>query len=67
MTTRKSIMKFKELLTKSEDQLRKDLIALREEVEQLTVKVGLAQVKNTHTLTQKRREVAQVLTALRQK
>lgn len=60
-------MKFKELLTKSEDQLRKDLIALREEVEQLTVKVGLAQVKNTHTLTQKRREVAQVLTALRQK
>lgn len=60
-------MKFKELSAKSEDQLRKDLASLREEAEHLTVKVRLAQVKNTNTLAQKRREIARVLTALRQK
>ncbi len=60
-------MKFQELLNKSEDQLRKELVVLRAEVEKLTVKVRLAQTKNTNELPAKRREVARILTALRQK
>ncbi|MCC7356620.1 MAG: 50S ribosomal protein L29 [Candidatus Doudnabacteria bacterium] len=60
-------MKFQELLNKSEDQLRKELAVLRAEVEKLTVKVRLAQTKNTNELPAKRREVARILTALRQK
>ena len=60
-------MTFKELIAKSETELHKDLKELRAEVAQLTVKVRLAQTKNTNELGQKRRDIARILTALGQK
>jgi ribosomal protein L29 len=60
-------MKFKEIIEKSEAALTKDLSELRDEIEQLTVKARLGQLKNTSTINLKRKTVAKILTALRQK
>lgn len=60
-------MKFKEIIEKSEAALAKDLTELRDEIEQLTVKARLGQLKNTSTINSKRKTVAKILTALRQK
>jgi ribosomal protein L29 len=60
-------MKFQELMAKSTAELTKDLKDLREELEQMAVKVKLGQLKNTNTIAQKRKAAAQILTALRQK
>jgi len=60
-------MEMKELLTKSEDQLRKDLSELREEAAGLSARVRLQQAKNSHKLLSDRRDIARILTVLRQK
>lgn len=60
-------MKFKELITKSEAQLQKELLDLQAEMENLTVKIRLGQVKNTNELRSKRKLQAQIYTALKQK
>ena len=60
-------MKFKELIAKPEAQLRKELLELQDEMESLTVKIRLGQVKNTNELRSKRKLQAQIYTALKQK
>ncbi len=60
-------MEMKELLTKSEAELRKDLAALREEATALSVKIHLQQAKNSHQVLAHRRDIARILTVLRQK
>ncbi len=60
-------MDIKELSTKSEAELNKDLAVLREEATALTVKVRLQQAKNSHQLKNYRRDIARIMTILRQK
>lgn len=60
-------MEIKELLTKSEAELTKDLAVLREEAMALTVKLRLQQAKNSHQLKNYRRDIARIMTILRQK
>ena len=58
-------MKYKELSNQSEAALKKQLGELQAEVEQLTIKLKLDQVKNRKQLGAKRKDIARVLTALR--
>ena len=60
-------MDIKELLTKSEAELKKDLAVLREEAVALTVKLRLQQAKNSHQLKIYRRDIARIMTVLQQK
>ena len=60
-------MDYKEVMEKSEAELLKDLAALREEATNFRVKLRLAQAKNTHHYKEVRRDIARIMTALRQK
>jgi ribosomal protein L29 len=57
-------MKYKELTTKSDAELGKELSVLREEIRKLALKVKLGEVKNTHALKQHRKDTARILTLL---
>lgn len=58
-------MKYKDLSTKSETQLRKDLDELRKKALELRVKTKLRQTKNIHELAGVRKDIARILTYLR--
>lgn len=58
-------MNYKELNTKSEAALRKDLSALQAKAQDLRLKLKLGQVKNVRELAEVRKDIARILTYLR--
>jgi large subunit ribosomal protein L29 len=60
-------MKFKELTTKSETEVQGLLKDLREEANELAMKMKLNQVKNTAKLKTIKKDIARVLTYFKQK
>ena len=58
-------MKYKDLSTKSEEQLRKELQEMQAKVQGLRVKTKLRQTKNIHELASVRKDIARILTYLR--
>ena len=60
-------MKYSELTTKSDGELRKELAALRGKADELRQKNKLGQVKNHRELMSVRKDVARILTFLRAK
>jgi len=57
-------MKFKELTTKSEAEVKNLLKELRIEAHDLAVKARLNQLKNTHKIKLVKKDIARVLTYL---
>ncbi len=60
-------MKYSELTTKSEGELRKELVTLQDKVADLRQKNKLGQVKNHRELMSTRKDIARILTFLRAK
>ncbi len=60
-------MKFKELTTKSEGEIRQTLGELRAKAHELAVKARLNQLKNNHEIKAVKRDIARMLTFLHQK
>jgi ribosomal protein L29 len=60
-------MKFKELTTKSEAEVRKMLEDLKDEAHDMAVKMRLNQWKNTHKLKSVKKDIARVMTYLHSK
>jgi ribosomal protein L29 len=57
-------MKYKELTTKSEAEVKKVLQDLRSEAHDLTLKLKLNQLKNVSKLGQVKKDIARVMTFL---
>gem|GEM_PF-2104394 len=57
-------MKFKELTTKSEAEVRKMLEELQVESHALALKIRLSQEKTTHKLKGMKRDIARIMTYL---
>ena len=57
----------KEMSQKSVQELEKSVADLRLELAKLTVEASVSQQKNTNTVPNKRKQLAVLLTALRQK
>ncbi len=60
-------MKFKELTTKSEAELRQLLKDLKAEVHDLSVKLRLNQLKNPKSINSKKKDIARIMTYLHNK
>lgn len=60
-------MDYKELTTKSKEELKRELHRVSEELHQLAVKVRLNEAKTTHKLKEFKKDIARILTALRTK
>ncbi len=60
-------MKFKELTTKSEAEVKHLLEELKAQSHELAVKQRLNQLKNTHQLKLVKKDIARILTYLGQK
>jgi ribosomal protein L29 len=60
-------MKFKELTTKPETELRNLLSELKAQVHELTVKARLNQLKNNHQISAAKKDIARILTHLHSK
>ena len=60
-------MKFKELTTKSEAELKTLLAELKSQAHELTVKARLNQLKNNHQIPALKKDIARILTHLHQK
>ncbi len=60
-------MKFKELKTQSDAEVKKTLEELKAEAHELSLKTKLNQLKNTHKLRAVRKDIARVLTYLHNK
>jgi len=60
-------MKFKELTTKSEAEVKKTLEDLQQEAQDLAVKIRLAQEKQTHKLRVLKKDIARIKTFLHTK
>lgn len=60
-------MKFKELTTKSDSEIKSLLADLREQAHNLSVKIKLNQLKNTHELGLVKKDIARILTYLSSK
>ncbi|EED36516.1 ribosomal protein L29 [Luminiphilus syltensis NOR5-1B] len=60
-------MKAKDLREKSEEELTKQLLELREEQFKLRMAKGTGQLGQTHLLKQTKRDIARVKTVLAQK
>ena len=59
-------MKFKELTTKSEAEIKRLLLELREKAHDLSVKLKLNQLKNTNELKAAKKDIARIMTYLAQ-
>ena len=59
-------MSFKELLEKSIDELREELLSLRQTQLKLTMQKTSGQLEQTHQIRQARRDVARIKTLLSQ-
>lgn len=57
-------MKFKELTTKSETELKKLLADLRQEGHDLKMKIRLQESKQSHKLTAIKKDIARIMTYL---
>ncbi len=57
-------MKFTELKTKSEAEIKQLLIELRQKVHDLSVKLKLNQVKNNQELKATKKDIARIMTFL---
>ncbi len=55
-------MKFKELTTKSENEITSLLLELKTKAHDLAVKIRLNQLKNTHELKVVKKDIARVMT-----
>jgi large subunit ribosomal protein L29 len=60
-------MKFKELQVMNENELRKNLASLREQVRDLSFKLHSREVKNNHMLKVVKRDIARILTLINEK
>jgi ribosomal protein L29 len=60
-------MKFKELTTKSENELRKMLEELRHEAQDISVKIKSSEFKQTHKLRAVKKDIARIMTHLSSK
>jgi ribosomal protein L29 len=60
-------MKFKELTTKTDAEVKHLLEELRAQAHELAVKQRLNQLKNTHQLKAVKKDAARILTYLKQK
>lgn len=60
-------MKYKELTTKSEAELKTLLAELRIQAHDLSVKARLQQIKNTHQIKAAKKDIARILTYLASK
>lgn len=60
-------MKFKELKTKSENEVKQLLKDLKVKLHELSVKLRLGQVKNVKEIGQIRKDIARVMTYLSSK
>ncbi len=59
-------MDIKEIRARAEGELQKDLAALREKIRELKFKANFQEVKNTKEIASLRRDIARILTVLRQ-
>ena len=59
-------MSFKELREKSIDELREELLSLRQTQQKLTIQKTSGQLEQTHQIRQARRDVARIKTLLSQ-
>lgn len=57
-------MKYKEIISKPETELRKQLEELRGQAHDLAMKLRLNQAKNSHELGKIRKDIARILTFL---
>lgn len=57
-------MKYKELKTRGEAELKKMLLDLRAEAHDISVKIRLNQMKQTHKLRLVKKDIARILTHL---
>jgi large subunit ribosomal protein L29 len=57
-------MKYSELTTKSDAELKKELTTLSEKRENLRMKIKLGQVKNVKEYSAVRKDIARILTLL---
>jgi len=57
-------MKYKELTTKPEAELRRMLEELRDEAHDIAVKIRLNQLKTTHKLKAVKKDIARIMTHL---
>jgi large subunit ribosomal protein L29 len=60
------VMKFNDLRKKSKEDLEKEVVALREEIFQLRFKQGIDDLDDLHKIRSRKKDLARVLTALRQ-
>jgi ribosomal protein L29 len=60
-------MKYKELTTKPETELRKMLTDLQHEAHDLAVKIRMSEEKKTHKLKVLKKDIARILTFLSNK
>ena len=60
-------MKFKELTTKSDAEVKHLLVELRGKAHDLSVKLRLSQLKNTNELKVVKKDIARIMTFLRTK
>ena len=60
-------MKFTELKTKSEAEIRQLILELREKAHDLSVKIKLNQLKNTNELKAVKKDIARIMTYLSNK
>lgn len=58
---------FEELKSKNREELKSDVIRLRKEINKLFIEKTGGKVKKTDLLGKKRREIARILTIIRQK
>jgi ribosomal protein L29 len=57
-------MKYKELITQTDEQLKKELAQVQGEARDLQLKVKLGEVKNRHKLVALKKDIARMLTCL---
>jgi large subunit ribosomal protein L29 len=59
-------MKFKELTIKSENEIKGLLLELKEKAQDLSVKIKLNQLKQTHELKAVKKDIARIMTLMSQ-
>lgn len=57
-------MKMRDLKTKSEPELKAELVKLKRESQELSTKIKLGQVKTVHMAKALRKDIARILTLL---
>ncbi len=58
---------FKEITTKSQNELRKEIKKIKVEIIKMKIEEAVGKSKNLHTIRQKRKDLAQTMTVLNNK